>query len=87
MVSSSAQAALSSLGPIRALQVILGLWAKRACWRFRAALTRSRIWAEPSPVGAADNSRNFTWLTHAYAGAGGQNSINSQHLAKLIGAD
>jgi len=36
VASSNAQKSFSSFGPIRALQVIFRLCAKRDCWRFRA---------------------------------------------------
>ena len=43
-----------------ALQVIFGLSLKRACWRLRAPMTRSRICVDISPVRSLVISRNFT---------------------------
>jgi len=57
VASSSAQKAFNSRVPIRALQVTLHFPANRSCWRCPALTTRSRIYAEVSPVRSAKLDR------------------------------
>jgi hypothetical protein len=50
VASSSPQYLFNSRLPIRALQAIFGRSRNRSCCRRRANTTRSRIWADASPV-------------------------------------